>query len=206
MRLLIRCAHVCLSLISLVSVAGCVSGTEAFQQYELAFSAQDAQGMRVLDRLAEAERTVEQRGRSRSQAITEFHPDQARYYIDVGDPPLTAYVRDSVAVVKHYNVTLDGLATGASAQELAAEVGLAATSVAGAAEAVAAISGAGLVAPGFATASQATIAPLLPVFEQLMTIRNRTVFRQQFLDHYGDVRALLLEDPNDGTTEIFNMI
>ena len=117
--------------------AGCAQGVPQYNVYVLAFNAQYEQGDSVLDIVGQAERAVG--GRQLNPAV--FDPDNAAYYLDTVDPPITASFRASLKSLKTYNEALVGLTNGEAANVLAARVSMLATNTA------AGISGeAGLVA------------------------------------------------------------
>ena len=57
-------------------------------------TASTTQGDLVLDRVAQAERIVVGRQLRRGGGIADFHPEMAGYYIEAGDPPITASLGD----------------------------------------------------------------------------------------------------------------
>jgi hypothetical protein len=184
------------------ALAACTAGIPEFAVYQQAFDAQHVESNQVLDRLGQAERIVEKRGRGPRDGVAPFDPDQAQYYVQFGDPPLTSAIRGSLNSVQDYNETLTALATGEAAEALTSRIGAAASSTAGAASAVAAASG---VSTAFAPAAATALAALLPIFERLAAIEDRAEFRAQFLAAYPDVRALLMS-VRDGTPDMFEIM
>ncbi len=188
-------------------LVGCNSGIAEFQNYQTAYQAQYLQGTQVLDRVAEAERVVERRQRDRDDVIPPFDPDKARYYVVVGDPPITGAIRDSLISVNDFNATLVALATGEAAQALTARAGATAASATSALGAVTAASGAlAAESAAFTTAAGAAFTAILPVFQQLAAIEDRAEFRRVLLQAYPDVRKLVVTIRNDATPAMFELI
>ncbi len=183
-------------------VAACTAGIPEFRYFDEAYDLQAVEANKVLDRLAAAERTLIRRQFGREAAIRDFDPDEAGYYLDVGDPPMTGAIRDSMRSVGLYNDAISGLATGEAATALSARIGGAATSLSAAAQSVAALSGPGVViAPIAGTAIQS----LLPLFEQAAAAANRAEFRRQLIAAYPDVRALVVA-LRAGTPQMFDVM
>jgi len=189
-------------LIVLPVLAACTGGIAEFQLYDEAFDAQFEHGSKVLDRVAQAERTVVLRREKRASASPTFSPNKAAYYLETGDPPLTGAIRASLNSVKSYNKALAGLANGEAASALAARVGTLTSNLVATAGALQ-IAGGGTGA--FMVGGQAIIARLLPIFEQVVTIANRRAFREQLLKAYPDMRALLVK-MRSGTKPMFTII
>lgn len=156
----------------------------------------------MLDRLAAAERTVSSRSQARELGITNFDPNQASIYLQVGDPPLTDAIRSSLDSVRQYNQALSGLATGEAASALSNRFSTAATSLGASAASITGAAGLDLaVTPQLSSA----IGQVLPIFRQLATISNRIQFREQLLLAYPDVRNLLVTLRN-GTKDMFELM
>lgn len=178
------------------------TGIAEFQVYEQAFDAQYEQGTNVLDRLADAERTVVLRQLSLRSTTPRFRPEEAGYYVKVGDPPLTGSIRASLQALRAYNKALTALASGEAARALTADIGSISSNLTAAAGALAIASGGG---SAFAVAAQATIERLLPIFTQFKAAADRAEFRRRLLVAYPDMRKLLNE-MRDGTDEMFEMM
>ncbi|PVB59516.1 hypothetical protein DCO57_21935 [Labrenzia sp. 011] len=99
-------------------LAACSNAVREFQIYSTAFDLQNETAQKVLDKIANAERahwTVLNNGNDPARA---FKPNDAAYYVIVGDPPLTASMRKTLAAAKAYNQALAGLANGESVDAL----------------------------------------------------------------------------------------
>ncbi|MBY5318651.1 hypothetical protein [Rhizobium leguminosarum] len=173
-----------------------------FQIYDQAFDGQYEYGTRVLDRLADAERTVVSRQLNLRSAVPQFRPDEASYYLTVGDPPLTGSIRASLQSLRAYNKTLTGLASGETAKALTADIANISANLTAAAGSLTIASGGG---SAFAVAAQTTIGRLLPIFTQFKAAADRAEFRRRLLIAYPDMRRLLSEMRN-GTDEMFEMM
>lgn len=188
--------------LGLLLVASCSAGIAEFRYFDEAYSIQATEADKVLDRLATAERTVKRRQFAQAAGIRDFDPNEAGYYLDIGDPPLTHAIRDSIRAVGLYNQALSGLANGEAAAALALRIGEAATSLASAGQSIGALSGSGVV---IAPAAGAAIRKLLPVFQQAAAAANRAEFRRQLIAAYPDVRALVAA-VRAGTPEMFDVM
>jgi hypothetical protein len=197
---LIRCAVT----LSVALLSGCAAGIPEFEQYRVAFAEQYDVGARALDRTAAAERAVAERMRARETGIAAFDPSRARYYLDIGDPPLTGAIRDSLDAVRAYNDTLSALASGEAAAVAAARARATGVAVARAAGATAAV--AAPASAAFVPAAEAALAALLPIAERLAAWEDVTAFRALLLEAYPDMRALMVALRDDATPEMFEMI
>lgn len=103
-----------------------------FQQYTLAFNLQLDAGNQVLDALARAERIVFIRSTKSNSRIPDFDPNDAAYWVDTVQPPITASLRSSLGILKSYNDALGGLANGETAEALAARFGKLSSDILGA--------------------------------------------------------------------------
>ena len=186
----------------LLLVASCSAGIPEFRYFDEAYDTQAAEADKVLDRLGAAERTLKRRQFNDDPGIRDFDPDEAGYYVDIGDPPLTGAIRNSVRSVGLYNDALSGLATGEAAAALTARIGEASTSLASAAQSFGALSGPGIV---FVPAAQTAIRGLLPLFQAAAAAANRAEFRRELIAAYPDLRAFVVAI-RAGTPEIFDVM
>lgn len=171
-------------------LVGCAPrGVAEFQLYSQAFDAQYEQGESILDTLARAERTVVLRKIQERSAMPAFNPDEAAYFVEDVDPPLTASLRASLQTVKLYNATLHGLINGEAAQALSNRVGAISTNLAKAYAAAQAAAGGALAVE---IALVPAIEQALPIFTQLATHASRAAFRKRFLEAYPAVKNILL--------------
>ncbi len=185
-----------------LGLAACSGGIAEFQLYDQAFDAQYEQGNRVLDRVAAAERIVVTKRRGLNNVSTPFKPDNAAYYLNAGDPPLTGAIRASLTSVQSYNKALSGLANGEAANALTARVGTLTSNLLTTASALQ-VAGAGTGV--YTAAAQAQITALLPIFQHAVTVANRSEFRRQLLEGYPHVKELLIA-MRGGTEEMLELI
>jgi hypothetical protein len=172
--------------------AGCAQGVPQYNVYVLAFNAQYDQGDSVLDIVGQAERTVG--GRQLNPAV--FDPDNAAYYLDIADPPITASFRASLKSLKTYNEALVGLTNGEAANVLTARVSLLATNTAaGVAAGSVALGGpaAAVGADGVVAATTGALKIAAPIFKTAATAASREAFRQELIRAYPEMRMLLVE-------------
>lgn len=172
--------------------AGCAQGVPQYNTYVLAFNAQYEQGDSVLDIVGQAERAVG--GRQLNPAV--FDPDNAAYYLDIADPPITASFRASLKSLKTYNEALVGLTNGEAANVLAARISLLATNAAsGVAAGSVALGGPAAVvgADGVVAATTGALKIAEPIFKTAATAASREAFRQELIRAYPEMRMLLVE-------------
>ncbi len=163
-----------------------------YNVYVLAFNAQYEQGDSVLDIVGQAERTVG--GRQLNPAV--FDPDNAAYYLDTVDPPITASFRASLKSLKTYNEALVGLTNGEAANVLAARVSMLATNAAaGISAGSVALGGPAAVvgAEGVVIATTGALKIAEPIFKPAATAASREAFRQELIRAYPEMRMLLVE-------------
>lgn len=185
-----------------LTISGCVSGSAEFQVYGEAFDAQTERGNALLDRLSAAERSNRQKILERSDGSTAFDPELAAYYVDVGDPPITASLRSSLKSVALYNDLLISLANGEYAKARAAKVGAIIANLRVARNALSVVAPRSLAV---STAISATATRLLPLFQQLSALHDRQTFRREVIRAYPDIRELLLA-LRAGTPDMFQVI
>ncbi|MER8394924.1 hypothetical protein NKH10_23885 [Mesorhizobium sp. M1340] len=190
-----------------ISLASCVSGVAEFQLYVQAFGKQYEQGQTVLDRVARAERIVVRR-RMAGTSASDFNPDQAAYYIDIGDPPITASIRASLKSLKDYNDALGALASGERAEALVARAGTLTVALAGTVTALGAATGAAALVPGASQlVSQAAGAAnqAVPIFQRIGAHASRESFRRQLIEAYPAMRELMLA-MREGTPAMYEIM
>lgn len=188
---------------------GCATrGIAEFQLYSQAFDTQYEHGEVILDSLARAERTVVLRRIRHSSEIPDFNPDQAAYFVETVDPPITGSIRASLKSLKTYNDALGGLANGEAAEVLANRVGTLATNIAGAiAASQAALAGAAAI-PGASKLVSESVQALqlaVPIIKEVATFASRCAFRKQLIATYPSMRDLLLALRN-GTPAMFEVL
>jgi hypothetical protein len=195
----------------LLTLGGCATGIAEFQYFDEAYRLQAVTGNEVLDRLARSERILWQRTfekrkidrKNNSEIIPAFEPNEARYVLQVGDPPLTGAMRESLNSVTRFNSAMTGLATGEAASALSARMGTAANSLTSAAGGFGTAVGLPQAA-ALAGAAGGVIAILQPLFKQLAQIEDRARFQELLLQASPDVIALL-KTLRNGTPTIFEV-
>jgi hypothetical protein len=193
--------------ISLVALSGCSSGIPEFQQYVRASDAQAVQGAQALDRVAEAERIVVKR-RLGLAGASNFNPDLASYYIDVGDPPITAGIRSALTAIKNYNAALGALANGEAADALSNRVGAIVSNLIASASAFNIAFGGpatSVAVTAFLTKGSNILGQALPIFREIATLAGREAFRRELVLGYPHMRNLLVA-LRDGTPAMFEII
>ena len=200
------------ALLASLMLAACTQGVAEFRYFDEAYRAQAESGEAALDRLAASERALWERDYEKRKtdpdaggaaAIPDFDPDEAALILEVGEPPLTAAIRDSLRSVTRFNDAMTGLATGEAGEALAARMGDAVTSVTGAAGAFGAASGLpqGTV---FAGAAKGAVELVKPFFTQLAQIEDRAQFQKILIDAYPSVRKMMVE-LRGGTVAMFDV-
>ncbi len=191
------------------TLCGCATrGVAEFQLYNQAFDTQYEHGEVILDSLARAERTVVLRRLRHSSEIPEFNPDQAAYFVENVDPPITGSIRTSVKSLKTYNDALGGLANGEAAAVLSNRIGTLATNITGAiAASQAALAGAAAIPGATELVSKSVQALQLaaPVIKEVATFASRCAFRKQLIAAYPSMRDLLLA-LRKGTPAMFEVL
>lgn len=109
----------CMALILVLT--GCQAGGSEFELYRQSYALQFTEGERVVERLGSAERKLWRKAARPSPRS--FDPGEARYYVDVGDPPLAGSVRASLVALREYNDLLADLANGNAGTRLVTGVG-----------------------------------------------------------------------------------
>jgi len=182
-------------------------GVPEFHLYVQAFNTQYEQADAIFNAVGQAERTVVLRN-IRKSAIPDFDPDQAAYFVENVDPPITALMRASLKTLKSYNDAVDALVNGAAAEALANRIGDLTANVTGAiAAAELAVSGAGAI-PGaeqLVANSTKSLNLSTPVIKELATLASRAAFRQQLIATYPYMKDLLVTLRN-GTPAMFEML
>ena len=193
------------------TLGACTAGIPEFRHFDAAYQTQAAAGDDVLDRLGRSERKLWQRvfdtrkvdKATQAKVIPAFDPNEAKYVVPIGDPPLTGGIRDSLHSVTRFNGVMIGLATGEAATALAGRASAAATAATGAVGAFG--SAAGLpVAAAFTSAAGVAIAALKPLLEQMAKIEDRARFQELVIEAHPHIKALLLA-LRGGSTTMFNI-
>ncbi|MGB3338520.1 MAG: hypothetical protein WBA73_15205 [Devosia sp.] len=175
----------------LVSV-GCTRGVAEFQAYSVAFETQYAEGDRVIDRMAQAERQV---WRAEYGEGGRFNPNEAAYYLNLGDPPLASALRASFKALRDYNLALGALASGESGTTLTSRVTAMVGNVTDArANFAQALAGPAVLsgAVGAMTGATQALDIVIPAFNQIAAHASREEFRRRFVATYPQMKALLM--------------
>jgi hypothetical protein len=203
----LRISSAALAAVIFAVLAGCSFGVAQYQLYSSAFDLQFDQGEQVLNRLAAAERTVVRRSLYPKSRIADFNPDDAPYYVDAGDPPITGSIRQSLAGLKAYNDALAALSNGETSDAIVNRVGTIIGNLNGALGSLGAATGLPTLAGGAAlneTVSGA-IVEVLPVFKTIAGFAARESFRRQLIETYPKMEELL-RGLRDGTPVMFEVI
>lgn len=193
------------------ALGACTAGIPEFRYFDEAYQTQSAAGDEVLDRLGASERKLWQRvfdarkvdQATRSDVIPAFDPNEAGYVVRVGDPPLTAGIRDSLHSVTRFNGVMIGLATGEAAAALASRASAAAISATGAIGAFGSAVSLPAAAAFVGTAGTA-IATLKPLFEQMAKLEDRARFQELVIEAHPHIKAMLLA-LRGGAATMFNV-
>lgn len=192
-----------------ILLGGCGNrGAAEFLSYTEAYNVQYEQGEAILNSVARAERIVVRRRLFRGNFVAPFDPDQAAYYVDTVDPPITASIRASARSLKSYNQALGALANGEAAAALTNRIGTLTSNIAGAIVASqVALGGPPAVAGADILMSKSTKALnlALPIIQQIATYASRDAFRKQLVAAYPAMHDLLLTLRN-GTPAMFAII
>ncbi len=195
--------------VGLMGLTGCVnnSGVAEFTRYQQSFDRGLIIGESVLDRLSVAERAL---GRAElaplDPASFSFDPTRARYYVDTVEPPVTASLRASLALVADYNQTVAALASGESAEALATRLNLIGNGALMVGTRVSALAaGPGGQLAGLAAGLASPLNALTPLTKRAFAFRTQAAFRDEVVARKGDVQAVM-RALIDATPEIFNVI
>ena len=183
-------------------LSACAFGAAEFATYRQAFEAQYVEGEKVLDEVARAERTLVDQQFSRQSGVRAFDPDEAKYYVKVGDPPLTGAIRASLTALKDYNDALSGLATGEAAAAVRGELSSANTALK---SSLTALGGATGVDTAFVGTLSGGIGKAITILEVIERAQNRIDFREQLVAAHPDMKALL-QTLRAGTPAMFDVV
>lgn len=175
-----------------LSMAACSSGVREFQAYSTAFDQQDATAQQVLDEVALAERAHWAQLHGQGTSLQAFVPDEAAYYVDGGDPPLTASMRRSLKAIKTYNASLLGLANGETADALTAKLSTMALDIVTAQSALSSASkkSGAIQAVAQSFSKELSVASVFVDFA--LKAAARESFRSNLLDGYPAMRGILV--------------
>jgi len=195
------------ALAALLQGCGSSKGVAEFQLYSQSFNLQYEQGDTFLNTLAVAERKLGlHRARRRGSAV--FVAADAAYFVESVDPPLTASIRGSLKTLKAYNDALSALANGEAAAALSNRVSTLAGNLIAAAASTQVAFGATAGIPGAqAMLSKATEALNVagPVITAVATRASRESFRQQLIETYPSMQALL-QALREGSTAMYYVV
>ncbi|WP_324751447.1 hypothetical protein [Roseovarius sp. Pro17] len=183
-------------------LCACSFGAAEFQIYRQAFEIQYVEGDKVLDEVGRAERKLMQQKFNRLSGVRSFDPDEAKYYLKVGDPPLAGAIRASLTALKDYNDALSGFATGEAAAAVRSELSSASSSLEAS---LTTLGGATGVDAAFVKILSEGIGRVLLVLEVLERAQNRAVFRERLVAAHPDMKNLMLE-LRRGTGPMFDVV
>ncbi|WP_321338765.1 hypothetical protein [uncultured Cohaesibacter sp.] len=188
---------------SLLALVSCANGTREFELYADAFDLQNVTAQQVLDKVASAERAHWARLNDKATGTPRFSADNAAYYVNVGDPPLTASMRKSLRAVKKYNDALIGLANGDSAAKLTTQLSSIVINLGEAQSSLLAPSVQGSqqllnVAKSFSP----EVGAAHGVLKLALTAATRDAFRTNLVRAYPEMKKILLAF-RDGTDDLY---
>mgnify|MGYP001814158609 CR=1 FL=1 len=174
------------------------TGVPEFQAYQAAYIRADSTGQAVLDRLAVAERQVFELSQAPLAVNTVgFSPTHARYFVQTVDPPATHLLRRSLGIVANYNAALGGLASGETAEAMAARlVQIGNTAISLGAQFAGPVTGGASGLAVDATPLSAPLNALKPLAKEALELKTLAEFRERLLQDAGtmdDVLAGLIE-------------
>lgn len=193
----------------LVASCGTNRGIAEFEAYRFAYDAAAETGESILDRLAAAEREINDLldpPPTKATQVT-FDPNKAAYYSKAVDPPATAAYRRALQAVRAYNDALYGLASGETAAALAAKVSAISGLVASAPGEIAGPTGAavGATFTAAANAVNAAVKGLEPLTAAVIGFEARDQFQSRLLEEAGTMDGILLT-MRTKTTDIFDAL
>lgn len=196
-------------LVITVLVGACTApGSQEFQLYSDAYDAQYTQGDKVLSALAKAERVMFERIATRKRASETFDPNDAAYYVNGVEPPITASIRATLKAVKDYNDAMAALANGERAAALSNRIATLTSSALGAVSATSVASQTpdnGLGTQALAAKTGGLLAAL-PFVKQAITIASREAFRRRLIHSYPLMEKLLKTLRDEGTPVMFRVL
>ncbi len=196
-------SHLFAALLALTTMA-CSNGVQEFQVYSTAFDLQNETAQKVLDKVASAERAHWEHLHDGKNPLKEFNPDDAAYYINVGDPPLAGSMRKTLKALTTYNRALTGLANGESADALTAKISTIVTDLSGAQEDLAHVANLG-VAVTIPTPVKGYLGTAKTIFGTALRGAARQSFRENLIRAYPTLKQILLTF-RDGTPELYYLV
>ena len=191
-----------------VGACGSSKGVREFQLYTQAFDYQVEAGNTVLDSVARAERIVALRRIKRRGEFSEFRPEEAAYWVDTVQPPITDSIRSSISSLKTYNNTLSALANGEKAEALANKLGqLSSDLISAGASITIAVGGPTVVTGSNALLKQLLdeINVLLPAIKLVAVRAGREAFRKLLIETYPTMREFQ-KSLRDSTPVMFELL
>jgi hypothetical protein len=197
-------------MVGFLSSCGSHKGVAEFELFRNGYVATYETGDMILDRLAVAEREAFEltdmlnKEKEKTPDLVVFDPKNAAYYSKAVDPPGTAAFRRSLKAVQTYNDALYGLASGQTAEVIAARfsqlgaIGTSATLEASI------ILGAPQMASGV-TAVNTAIELLKPLGELALDFTTREEFREELLENAHKMQDIL-DATKKSTPQIFDML
>lgn len=182
-----------------ITLLGCANhiGVGEFVLYNNAFNESKQASNEIIDMLSVAEREVQRSAYEREHTLysAHFDPDLASIFSDVGDPPLAARYRQSIAVIASYNTLMLSYANGEGFESLQGQAASLAESSLSLLETL-----------QIAGEVSSIVGPYGDLFETLATsaleFRSRQVFRDELLASAPGVIELM-QTMRDGSEDIF---
>lgn len=198
------------------TLSSCVAnnGIAEFQTYRSAYTSSIEAGQSILDRFAIAELEIHGLMSPKiSTTSVSFDPNQSAYYSNAVDPPATAAFRRSLQAVQAYNEALYGLASGQTAEAIAANISdLSAIGASAAGEvggvAAAIVPGAAVGVAAFTTAATAVngvVKTLEPLNTFALGFKTRDEFRKRLLAEATTIDDIL-ETTRNNSSNVFDAL
>lgn len=214
-----RALHACFIAGTLLLSAGCATqrGVAEFAAYNNALQLTQAASEAILDRVAIAESALYERCvnfrdidnfeqcKQFDPRVSGFNPADAAYISDAVDPPATAAFRRAMRAVVAYSTALNGLASGETAEIMAARVGDLAALGASAAASVGAGGGAAAALADSVGAVDVAVAAFKPLLTGAFGFATQAAFRDELTAQAPAMRGALVQ-MKQGSEHLYNAI
>jgi hypothetical protein len=191
--------------IFLLSACATYNGVAEFTIYEDAYRSAAAAGEDILDRMAVAERKLYDIANPFDPLLTDFDPAAAGLVSDATDPPAAAAYRGALRAITSYNQALLGLASGKTAEEIAAKIAqLGAVGSAAAAD-IAGIAGRSPGTVAAVAAVNTIIAGFQPLAAKLLAFRTRDEFRTELIAN-ADLIRNAIHEARASTSQVYGVL
>lgn len=179
-------------------LSGCATGIHEFEAYSTAYNLQHNEAQQVLNKLAKDERKIWELEND-SARTPRFFANNAAYYVEAGDPPLTGSIRETLDGVLRFNQALVALGNGSRSEVVSDQIVGAVTNLGqasvGFSGVLSSVSGAGALnafGPAITNVSN-KLNPLVPVLQSGLTISARSEMREILVSSYPTLRKILIE-------------